>query len=144
MHYITLIKCLSDLILSYFQSVLGIRIRSDPKLFAGSGSGIINFGSDKLKFSATKKAVNLLSGYPLVTINFTFKNLFFKIKICAAVLFKIFLLPPYREIRSDPEPDPKCPEKSDPDPKKIISDPNPKCPEKSDPDPKNIISDPQH
>ena len=34
-----------------------IRIRSDPKLFAGSGSGIINFGSgsDKLQFSVTKK-----------------------------------------------------------------------------------------
>ena len=35
------------------------------------------------------------------------------------------LLPSYLEIRSNPEsdPDPKFPEKSDPDPKKIVSDP---------------------
>ena len=38
-------------------------------------------------------------------------------------------LPPYRYIRSDPksDPDPKFPEKSDPDPNKIISDPQ-HCP----------------
>ena len=33
--------------------------------------------------------------------------------------FKILVLPPYREIRSDPEPDPKYPDKSDPDPEKM-------------------------
>ena len=48
-----------------FCTVLWIRIRSDPKLFAGSGygSGIIDFGSgsDKLQFSLTKIACNLLS-----------------------------------------------------------------------------------
>ena len=71
--------------------------------------------------------------HPLVTVNFTvrikqihryrylgFKSLFFKIKICTAVLFEILLLSPYWEIRSDPESDtgPKFTEKSDPDPEK--------------------------
>ena len=39
-------------------SVLWIRIRLDPKLFAGSGSVIINFGSgsDELQFFVTKIA----------------------------------------------------------------------------------------
>ena len=41
-----------------FKPVLWIRIRSDPKLFTGSGSGIINFGfeSDKLQFTLAKIA----------------------------------------------------------------------------------------
>ena len=43
-----------------YNSVLWIRIRSDPKLFAGSGSGsvIIKFGSgsDELQFLMTKIA----------------------------------------------------------------------------------------
>ena len=45
--------------------------------------------------------------------------------MCTDVFVKILLLPPYWEIRSEPEsdPDPKFPEKSDPDPNKIISDP---------------------
>ena len=53
-----------------------------------------------------------------------FNNLFFKIKICTP-FFLNFLLPPYCEIKSDPKsvPDPKFPENSDPDPKKIFSDP---------------------
>jgi len=67
----------------------------DPKLFAGSGSGIIHFGSgyDEIQFLVTKIAWNLLS--PTCFCQFYLKeknslvgckNLFFKIKICAIVL----------------------------------------------------------
>ena len=38
-----------------------------------------------------------------------------KLKLVLQFCFKILLLPPYREIGSDPEPDPKFPEMSDPD-----------------------------
>ena len=54
-----------------------------------------------------------------------FRN-FFKIKLCSAVLFKNFADKLGRsdpESESDPEPDQKFPENSDPDPKKIILDP---------------------
>ena len=62
----------------------------------------------------------LLQGQKNSHVPVNCKNLFFKSKICAA---SFFLLPPYWEIKSDPEPDPKFPEKSDPDPKKLILDP---------------------
>ena len=54
---------LKSLVDTYLNAVLWIRIRLDPKLFAGSGSGIIIFGSgfDKLQFSLAKIACNLLS-----------------------------------------------------------------------------------
>ena len=62
--------------------------------------------------------------YPVVIVNFIartknsqegFANLFFKIKICASVLFKNFAFASLVRtvIRSDP--DPKFPKKSDPD-----------------------------
>ena len=75
--------------------------------------------SDKLQFSVTKIAWNLLSTHWLLSILLQgFKNLFFKIKICAVVRLKFCILPPYLEIRSDPEsdpePDPKFPDISDP------------------------------
>ena len=67
------------------RTVLLIRFRSYPELFAGFESGISNFGSgsDKLQFLVTKSAE-----HPLVTLNFIirkkisqldFKNLFFRI-----------------------------------------------------------------
>ena len=80
-----------------------IRIRSEPKLFAGSGSGIIHFGSgsDELQFLDLNSMKS--AEHPLVTaVNFTvrtkkftgrylgFKNLLFEIKICAADLLKNF------------------------------------------------------
>ena len=51
-------------------AVLWIRIRSDPKLFAGSGSVMINFGSgsDELQFLVTKIAYNLLRPHWLLKI----------------------------------------------------------------------------
>ena len=64
--------------------------------------------------------------------------------------FKILLLPPYREIRLDPDlyPDPKFPEKSDPDPTNKNSDPRSadsrfgyckKIRVRSDPDPQHYL-----
>ena len=48
-----------------------------------------------------------------------------KVKFVLQFCFKMLRLPPYREVRLDPEsdPEPKFPEKSGPDPKRIISDP---------------------
>ena len=45
----------------------------DPKLFAGSGSVIINFdfGSDKLQFLENKIAFILLNNHRIGTVNFT-------------------------------------------------------------------------
>ena len=80
-----------------------IKIRSDPKLFAGSETGsvsvTINFGSGsyELQFFVTKIAQNLLRPHWLLKIlllgkkiQLDFKNLFFKIKINVAVLVKNF------------------------------------------------------
>ena len=66
-----------------------------------------------------KSAEHPLSRYR--TVNFTGRSQnLFKIQICAAV-FIILLLPPYWEIKSEPEPDPKITEESEPE--KIISGP---------------------
>jgi len=49
---------------------LWIQIRSDPILFAGSGTGVTNIGSgsDKLQFLMTTMAGNLLRNRWILTI----------------------------------------------------------------------------